>query len=89
MQILVQTLSGETFTLGCDLDTHIESLKRRLSCRTDIHWEQQQLAYGPTQLENGRKLSDYHVKDGAILNMVVLAPFLHILVIVVSPSAVF
>ena len=69
MQISVKTPAGKTLSLDCEADDTIESVKVKIQAQEDIPPEQQKLFHSVVQLEDGRRLSDYKIQDGFVLNL--------------------
>ena len=68
MQIFVATLTGKTITLGVKLSDMVDALKGKVRFCTGIPPEEQMLIFGPTELEDGRTLSDYNIQlDSTII----------------------
>ena len=71
MFINVKTLTGKTITLFNIKPSHtIEMVKDLLQEKEGIPTDQQRLIHAGIQLEDGRTLSDYNIKNGAVLHKV-------------------
>lgn len=54
-----KTLTGSVFTIECDPDITIETLKPKLAAVSRIAVDRQRLLYKAQVLEDSKKLSDY------------------------------
>ena len=63
MQIFVRTLHGKTFSLDVQASDTIEAIKGKIQEKEGIDPDQQTLKFSETELECGRTLSDYNIKQ--------------------------
>ena len=51
-------------------DDTVETIKKKIQSKTGIPSDRLYLMYGGKELENGRKISDYNIKDKDTIHMV-------------------
>ena len=70
-QLFIKSLTGSVMDLR-DLKPNdtIETVKRKIEIQSGIPIGEQRLIVGGRELENGRKISDYKIKDGSTLHLV-------------------
>lgn len=67
-QIFIQeivSVRDEPLAILNDLDKNdtVETIKKKIQSKTGIPSDRLYLVYGGKELENGRKISDYNIKD--------------------------
>lgn len=70
VQVFLLTLTGRTLTVNCSLQDPIELFKLRVRCVEGIPCDQQRILFGGRQLEDGRRLMDYNVREDSTLHFV-------------------
>lgn len=70
-QLFIKNLAGHITNLS-DLnpDDTVETIKKKIQSKKGIPLKGQVLIYGGQRLENGRKISDYNIKDKDIIHIV-------------------
>lgn len=68
--IFVKTLTGKMITLSCEPTDTVEQIKLLIQDREGIAPCDQRLIYAGKQLEDGRTLSDYFIRVGDTLYLV-------------------
>ena len=69
MQIFIKGITGRTITLTVALDASIEAIKKMIWRREQVPISQQRLRYGGKQLEDGKGLDDYHIREESTLHL--------------------
>ena len=78
LHLLVRMRSGKELSLEEPANQTVESVKSEVHRREGIPVSEQQLFFGGSELDNGRTLNSYEVKDGSVLDLI---PF-----VVASPA---
>lgn len=68
--IFVKTLTGKSFKFRVHPSLTIDELKMMVQDTEGIPHDQQRLTYAGRQMEDGRALEDYSVKEGATIHLV-------------------
>jgi len=70
IQVFVKTIAGKTVTVWIDSFSLVENLKIKIQDKIKIPLSQFRLIFAGKQLVNGRSLSNYNIKNEAILHLV-------------------
>ena len=68
--LYVQTLSGKTINLHAHAESTVEQLKGMIESSESIPRVQQRLIFAGKQLEDGRTLAHYHIREGHMVHLV-------------------
>lgn len=69
MSITVEIVDGGAFALDVELTDTIEQVKRLIQDQEGIAPEDQTLLFDGGELEDGRTLADYNIKDGSAIQL--------------------
>ena len=75
MKLFVQLLSGKTLELDVEASDTINSVKTKIAAQEEIPYYKQSLVHDLVDLEDYTMLSDYDIKDGDAINLVLLDSF--------------
>merc|ERR1712064_107364 len=70
MQIFIKTLTGRKTNFNFELDNTVRQVKEALQEKEGIQVEQIRLIYSGKQMSDECTLSDYNVKPGSTIHMV-------------------
>ena len=68
--IFVKTLTGKTYEFLFDPNMTVYELKKEIKSASGTEPKQQRLIFAGKQLEEERKLSDYGIKAGSMLHLI-------------------
>ena len=68
-QLFIKTLEGRSMTLNVDLFDSIEKVKELLQDKEGLPSDQQRLIFAGKELEDGKTLADYNIRNDYILHV--------------------
>jgi ubiquitin len=71
MQVFVKTLTGKKLSIAVQEGESIEEFKAKIAEKVGIPPEQQRLIFAGQQLQDGKTLKDYRVRDDATLHLII------------------
>ncbi|MEZ5606195.1 MAG: ubiquitin family protein [Burkholderiaceae bacterium] len=74
MQIIIEISDGRTIGLEVSGSDSIQQVKQKIQDKEGIEPDHQRLIFDGKQLEDGRTLDDYAIKDGAVLQLALPTP---------------
>lgn len=69
MHIFIKTVSGKTITLEVETNESILNIKEKVYDKEKIPVEDQRLIFGAKQLDDGKTLIDYEIRDTCTLHL--------------------
>ena len=69
MQICIKTATDKTITVEVELNLTIDELKSRIQEKAGINLGLQRLIFEGKELEEGRTLADYNIKDSQTIHL--------------------
>jgi len=70
MQIFIKTLTGKKSSFDFEQENLVKNVKEALQVKEGIKIEQIRLIYGGKQMSDEAKLSEYNIKAGDTIHMV-------------------
>jgi ubiquitin len=70
-QIFVKTITGQTITLDVADSDKISDIKKKITSKQQIPWDQQRLIFSGKELEDNTDVSSYDISKGDTLHLVI------------------
>ena len=71
IKVTVRPLSGGSFTLDVFENDFVLSVKEMYGKKSNINVDTMRFVSTGKQLENDKRLSDYNIKDGTVIHMII------------------